>query len=473
LFLFFFTTAPVLLAGVNQIRVIFLNFTSNGDNSEDLEEDLNSVSPLINIYISNLLLLATASFLVFCVSRSYILECHWTQSRREQAVMRKTFIFLLLMLIILPSAGLTSVSALAESVIKDSSSLQSKLNCVFLPGSGAFFVVYVLTSGFIGTAVELLRLPELAYYLYYRATAKTRWQKEQALRKAGDWDFLYGVQYAWHLVIFTMVITFSVTTPIITPFGVLYFILRYFTDKYSIYYVYRPSPFHGRQFLHRSAINFVIVGAVFLQISTLFFSIVRLGKPDGRSIVMIVALLVTVSACIGFMLFGWFSHMLPQLRLKMGQQYRIFSLTREGGVGSEDTEERVMKGAYIPPVLKSFTIDPSVSGEGSVNSYQSFGCTDKLGRRSPPSSSSSSPRSTTSPEAASPERKSSATSTAATIPARQGSGSIDYNRYSPIRRQRDRQPPTSGVPSSGRQEVSSRTFMSVNSPVEVQDPKEE
>ena len=60
--------------------------------------------------------------------------------------------------------------------------------------------------------------------------------------------------------------------------GVLYFILRYFTDKYSIYYVYRPSPFHGRQFLHRSAINFVIVGAVFLQISTLFFSIVRLGK---------------------------------------------------------------------------------------------------------------------------------------------------------------------------------------------------
>ena len=44
-------------------------------------------------------------------------------------------------------------------------------------------MVYVLTSGLIGTAVELLRLPELAYYLYYRLTAKTRWQKERALRK--------------------------------------------------------------------------------------------------------------------------------------------------------------------------------------------------------------------------------------------------------------------------------------------------
>ena len=36
---------------------------------------------------------------------------------------------------------------------------------------------------------------------------------------------------------------------------------------------------------------------------------------------MMVALCLTVSACVGFMLFGWFSHMLPQLRLKMGKVY--------------------------------------------------------------------------------------------------------------------------------------------------------
>ena len=69
------------------------------------------------------------------------------------------------------------------SFLQPSSPLFPPFSCVFLPGSGAFFLVYVLTSGFIGTGVELLRIPELAYYLYYRATAKTRWQKEQALRK--------------------------------------------------------------------------------------------------------------------------------------------------------------------------------------------------------------------------------------------------------------------------------------------------
>lgn len=36
--------------------------------------------------------------------------------------------------------------------------------CVFLPDSGAFFVNYVITSALIGTAFELVRLPELFLY---------------------------------------------------------------------------------------------------------------------------------------------------------------------------------------------------------------------------------------------------------------------------------------------------------------------
>ena len=63
-----------------------------------------------------------------------------------------------------------------------------------------------------------------------------------------------------------------------TSTGVVYFIFAYFTDRYNIYYVYKPAPFNGRQFLHRSAINFVIVGAALLQLLTLFFSIIRLGE---------------------------------------------------------------------------------------------------------------------------------------------------------------------------------------------------
>ena len=58
--------------------------------------------------------------------------------------------------------------------------------------------------------------------------------------------------------------------------GVVYFVLKYYVDHCSIYYAYKPSAFNGRQFLHTSAVNFV--GAVHLQLSMLFFSVVRLGR---------------------------------------------------------------------------------------------------------------------------------------------------------------------------------------------------
>ena len=59
--------------------------------------------------------------------------------------------------------------------------------------------------------------------------------------------------------------------------GLLYFVVKLYIDKYNIFYVYHPAAFHGRQFLHKSAVNFVVLGAVLLQLSILFFSVVRLG----------------------------------------------------------------------------------------------------------------------------------------------------------------------------------------------------
>lgn len=45
--------------------------------------------------------------------------------------------------------------------------------CVFLPDQGAFFVNYVIASAFIGTGMELLRLPGLILYTFRMVVAKT------------------------------------------------------------------------------------------------------------------------------------------------------------------------------------------------------------------------------------------------------------------------------------------------------------
>ena len=51
--------------------------------------------------------------------------------------------------------------------------------CIFIPDNGAFFVNYVITSAFIGTAAELVRIPELLLY-----SIRIVWAKSAAERTA-------------------------------------------------------------------------------------------------------------------------------------------------------------------------------------------------------------------------------------------------------------------------------------------------
>ena len=42
-----------------------------------------------------------------------------------------------------------------------------------------------------------------------------------------------------------------------------------------------------------------------------------------------------------------------------------------------------MQGSYIPPVLRDSAPDPMLEGSAAGYGYQSFGSTDRMGRRSP------------------------------------------------------------------------------------------
>jgi hypothetical protein len=56
-------------------------------------------------------------------------------------------------------------------------------SCIFLAGNGAFFVNYVITSAFIGTALELLRFSELFLYGIKLLMAKSSAERT-SVRKA-------------------------------------------------------------------------------------------------------------------------------------------------------------------------------------------------------------------------------------------------------------------------------------------------
>ena len=117
----------------------------------------------------------------------------------------------------------------------------SGCRCIFLPRNGAFFVNYVITSAFIGNALTLIRFPELTMYVLrmlatrsaYEMSAVRRvrqlWQAMSSKSNTSNlnlfwfqsvlWEFQFGQEYAWMLCNFTVVMAYSILSPLVTVFG--------------------------------------------------------------------------------------------------------------------------------------------------------------------------------------------------------------------------------------------------------------
>lgn len=86
-------------------------------------------------------------------------------------------------------------------------------------------------------------------------------------------------------------------------------IFKHLVDKYNIYFAYGPSRINKN--IHTSAINFVIVSIVCLQLSLLFFSLVRQGLKKDITIYSIILLIITCVVFITHNAFHWFKDLSP------------------------------------------------------------------------------------------------------------------------------------------------------------------
>uniref|UniRef100_A0A7N6BDS3 Transmembrane protein 63C n=1 Tax=Anabas testudineus TaxID=64144 RepID=A0A7N6BDS3_ANATE len=233
-------------------------------------------SPVITQFFPTLLLWAFSVLLPFIVYYSAFFESHWTRSGENQVTMHKCFLLLVFMVIILPSLGLSSLD-LFFTWLFDVNFLDEKdvkFQCVFLPDNGAFFVNYVITSSLIGTSMELLRIPALTVYALRLCFAKSQAERIH-VKRSQAYEFQFGLEYAWTMCIVAVSMTYSITCPIIMPFGLLYVILKHMVDRYNIYYAYVPTKLNQR--IHRAAISQVIVAPILCMFWLLFFSVLRLG----------------------------------------------------------------------------------------------------------------------------------------------------------------------------------------------------
>ncbi|MBN3314533.1 CSC1 protein, partial [Atractosteus spatula] len=260
---------------------------------------LSLSNPIVTQFFPTLLLWAFSVLLPFIVYYSSFFESHWTRSNENQITMHKCYFFLVFMVIILPSLGLSSLDLffrwLFDIHFLDEADI--KFQCVFLPDNGAFFVNYVITSSLIGTAMELLRIPGLMVYTLRLCLAKSEAERIH-VKRSQAYEFQFGLEYAWTMCIFAVSMTYSITCPIIVPFGLLYMVLKHLVDRYNIYYAYVPTKLS--QHIHSAAVSQVIVAPILCMFWLLFFSVLRLGPVRPITLFTFVSLLF----CITFSLFG-------------------------------------------------------------------------------------------------------------------------------------------------------------------------
>lgn len=258
-------------------------------------------------FLPSLILRILAALLPVLVALTALLELHWTRSSRNRSMMVKTYLLLLFMTLILPTLGLTSINAIFQWFSNQNKNI--KWRCV--SDNGAYFIKYVTTFGLIGTAIDLLRFPDLALYLLKMSWARSAIERHD-VRQQVALEFNYGVEYAWILTMFTVTLSFSVVCPLITPFGLLYMIFKHMVDRYNLYFGYIPTKVDKR--IHKTAVTFAMGSFVVLQFCILFFIAVRnQGNINSNSMTTVQILVVTFS-CIMLVVrifFGFFKRISP------------------------------------------------------------------------------------------------------------------------------------------------------------------
>ncbi|XP_052437257.1 calcium permeable stress-gated cation channel 1 [Carassius gibelio] len=309
LLLFFLTTPAIIVNTMDKFNV-----------TRPVESLRN---PVITQFFPTLLLWAFSILLPFIVYYSSFFEYHWTRSGENQVTMHKCFFLLVFMVIILPSLGLSSLDLFFRWLfdIHFLDETDVKFQCVFLPDNGAFFVNYVITSSLIGTAMELLRVPALLVYSLRLCFAKSKAERIH-VKRSQAYEFQFGLEYAWTMCIFSVSMTYSITCPIIVPFGLLYLVLKHMVDRYNIYYAYLPTKLSQR--IHSAAISQVVVAPILCMFWLLFFSVLRLGPVQPVTLFTFITLL----CCIAFSCFGF---CLKKLRPDRSTSYQMSDQTTEGG----------------------------------------------------------------------------------------------------------------------------------------------
>ncbi|XP_019190575.1 PREDICTED: CSC1-like protein ERD4 [Ipomoea nil] len=169
-----------------------------------------------------------------------------SQSHATRAASGKYFYFIVLNVFIGVTVGSTLFDTLKS--LQHKSSIVSLLG-KSLPGSATFFLTYVAMKFFVGYGLELSRIvPLIMFHLKRKYMCETDAELKEAWSPG---DLGYETRFPKDMLILTICLCYSVITPLIIPFGAVYFGFGWLVLRNQALKVYVPSfESYGQMWLH-------------------------------------------------------------------------------------------------------------------------------------------------------------------------------------------------------------------------------
>jgi hypothetical protein len=203
-----------------------------------------------------------------------VAEMHYKRSYREKSIFVKNVVFMVINCFFIPTFGVLSWFKLKECIrYLLVTHWDMDISEGFIRNS-YFFLRYAIQVTFISNGIQLLALPQFFVKKMRVLLASSDYEKFYASMIKKYFD--YGYNYSFSITVFFLIICFSTTIPLITPFGALFFFIKYYIDKYNLLFLY-PAEFESHGNVTEMIIKFELIGIFFFQfiISNTFIKIFR------------------------------------------------------------------------------------------------------------------------------------------------------------------------------------------------------
>lgn len=198
---------------------------------------------VVSSYLPSLIAILLQALLPYLLQ--YMLEMTGVLTRSEVhlTVMEDFFTFAVVSTLVLPTILIANFETFYARIFYYYDSPFTKvletLSKITSPTT-TFYIAYVLQNALMGTCLALLRVLPLFVRFLARRFAVTK-QDFMWADAISNWPCFFYQVYGEGLLLLTITLFFSLTMPIITPFGLIYFLCKYHVERYLVCFVY-PTP---------------------------------------------------------------------------------------------------------------------------------------------------------------------------------------------------------------------------------------